>query len=596
MSLYEFFYTSYNSDVLLQFVRLLGGRSNLTRKDQRAEFLVATLLDPERLRAIWQEMDDLSHKAVTEAYHNGGVFDANAFVAQYGSVPERPKTSYGYYVREPILFDLFVHFDSISRQYILEPALMPILAGFIPERETFRLEGLVETPTTIGADAEEIDTVCAETEEAGWHDLLLFLQLLDAGMIKLSSSSTRLTPVATRTFLDNLLQGDFFTVDSKAKADDTIRAYGLPQFAAGAGLISTTGSGNLTERGREFLATQEPSLLLEAFETWINEGNFDELNRIDALKGMRSRNIRLTKPGMRRERIVEALSWCPTGEWILIDDFYRALKIWHFDFELEEGGIEKLYIGYRYGSSGYYEPWASQEDMWALTNGLYINVVLWEYLASIGALDLLYVSPEDVDLDVELYYYDEFAYSRYDGLLYFRINPLGAYLFGQAGEYTPKRPVDEAFFTVTPDRKLTLLGDPQDSSRVTPVVKAQLDQYFVAETAESYRLDAQKLLEVLDEGADYGAMRDFLTRHHHGSLPAEIDTWLDQTYVNSQAFSIKSQALLIRVASVELVEQVLADGELGKFCNALDTRTLVIPTNRESRFRSRLHELGYGMR
>ena len=52
----------------------------------------------------------------------------------------------------------------------------------------------------------------ADTEEAGWHDLLLFLQLLDQGAIKLSSSSRRLTPVSARALIENLLQGDFFDV------------------------------------------------------------------------------------------------------------------------------------------------------------------------------------------------------------------------------------------------------------------------------------------------------------------------------------------------------------------------------------------------
>jgi hypothetical protein len=55
---------------------------------------------------------------------------------------------------------------------------------------------------------------------------------------------------------------------------------------------------------------------------------------------------------------------------------------------------------------------------------LYTNAVLWEYLGSIGALDLLYLPPEVVEYD-----------SLYEGLIFFRINPLGAYLFGQAGEY-----------------------------------------------------------------------------------------------------------------------------------------------------------------
>jgi hypothetical protein len=37
------------------------------------------------------------------------------------------------------------------------------------------------------------------------------------------------------------------------------------------------------------------------------------------------------------------------GVWIDIEEFYRALKIWHFDFDLEEGREENLYNVYHYG-------------------------------------------------------------------------------------------------------------------------------------------------------------------------------------------------------------------------------------------------------
>jgi len=387
--------------------------------------------------------------------------------------------------------------------------------------------------------------------------------------------------------------GDGLKRGAKAKSEDAIRPFGLTIFAHGAGLITNFGRGGLTELGRTFLARQEPEVLLEAFEKWTKESAFDEITRIEAIKGLRSRGIRLTKPAMRRERIVEALSWCPVDVWISIKDFYRGLKIWRFDFQIEEGGLDKLHIGYRYGSNAYYEPWADSEDMWLLTNGLYINAVLWEYLAVIGALDITYLPPGEILFEAEAYSdFDGPYYSRYDGLSHFRINALGAYLFGQAGDYQAQTSTDTPLLQIVAGGFIQIL----DPVRVTPVVKSQLDQIATPEGEEGYRLDSQKVLLALEEGADPGALRDFLVRHSSQPLPPEVSSWLDQIESASRAFSVDAPMLRIRVASNDLVQLVLADAELGKFCQPLGNRALIIPANRENRFRLRLRELGYGVR
>jgi hypothetical protein len=587
---------SYTADVLGEFVKLCGGMpSKMTRKGDRVKYIVAALQDRNQLRQIWNRMDALSRKAVAAAYHNDGVFDASAFVAQYGSLPERPRGSMFSFYPERILMDLFIHRGQIPAD------LMSWLEPLAPPPESFQVEGLAQVPETLEIRFEHTDQsytlamTVVETEEAGWHDLLLLLQLVDQGALRFSSSSDRLASTSTRLLLDNLLHGDFLdnsdkNHDEKIKTDDTIRPFGLTIFARDADLLWTSEKGKLTEQGRAFLTTQAPEILLEGFERWTKEGHFDELLRIPSIKGKRSRDVRLTKPGMRRERIVEALSWCPTNVWISISDFYRAIKIWHFNFALEEGYYSHLSVGYD-SYHAYYNPWASDEEMWLLTNGLYIKAVLWEYLGTIGALDLAYISPEEEQSDPNYEDLEFNAYSSYDGLFYFRINPLGAFLFGQEAEYKPSRRADESYFAVAPDGQVKLLSKP-----VPPVVTTQLDQIAAPGEQGDYRLDQQKVLLALEQGAELEAFSKFLARHNQGPLPPEIEAWLEQVYEASRAFSVKSEALLIRAAHAELMQQALADAELGKFCTMLDERTLVIPANRKNRFRDRLRELGYGLR
>ncbi len=611
MNLLDYFLAAYNSEQLNGFVKLCTSALHLkerpTRKEDRARFIVNVLLDPQSIRTLWAQMDELSHKAIAAAYHNEGEFVADAFVAQYGSLPQRPKKSQWSYHTEMILLDLFF------QQGRLLPQLMPLLKDLVPPPERFQVQGVAELQVRLDDNPNyPVELRVAETEKAGWHDLLLLLQMFDQRVLALKPDTGKLTPDSFSMLRKQLLQGDFLNpddletdwgdaggpgrkkrADGKPKIEDTIRPYGLLTFARGAGLISTAGTGSLTDAGRALLTEQNPELLLDAFEKWEKESTVDEITRIDAIKGFKASGLRLTAPGMRRERIVEALSWCPAGVWIEISDFYRALKVWRFDFQVEQGGIEKLYIGYRYASSGYYDAWADDADMWRLVNGLYINAVLWEYLATIGALDLAYLPPGEADIEAAPYYgHDGPYFSRYDGLFYFRINPLGAYLFGQAGDYQAAKVGMAPLLEIDAERVVKVL----DPARLTPMLIAQLEQVGAPVGDGAYRLDQQKLLLALEQGSDLDGVREFLLRNSGDSMPLAVARWLDEVKEASRAFTRAGAMLSVRAASPELVQLVLADAELSKFCTALGNRTVVLPANREARLRSRLRELGYGLR
>ena len=78
--------------------------------------------------------------------------------------------------------------------------------------------------------------------------------------------------------------------------------------------------------------------------------------------------------------------------------------------------------------------WREGTSRWKTPTGLNINVILWETLASIGALDTISAPGADDVFPAETYNYDESTYSDYDGLLYFRINPCLLYTSDAADE------------------------------------------------------------------------------------------------------------------------------------------------------------------
>jgi hypothetical protein len=410
----------WTGDTLKTYASLLGGSSSITRKGERIDFIRRKLLEKDSLHAIWQQLDDVARRAISTAYHNEGEFNADAFVAQYGQLPPRPQRDdrwYGYYHKEPILFDLFIINGQIPAD------LMPLLAELVLPPKRFQLEGSAEPPGEVEIWREALPVLIAETEIVGRADLLTYLQMVEQGAVQFSPKSNRLTAGSVRKVLGNLMVGDFHELPEKVTGSNVIRPFGLDVFTQEAGLVTRTGK--LTSAGRAYMQSQDAEVMLAAFEKWTQKGQFDELTRIDELHGLNSRGTRLTPAASRREKVIEALSWCPVNVWIDIDEFYRAVKVWHFDFEVETTQFSNLYVG-PYRDYGYMDG----NQYWRLVNGLYINAVIWEYLGVIGAVDLAYVSTEMSVLDTEVHYSDE-AFSLHEGLLYFRINNWGAYLLGR---------------------------------------------------------------------------------------------------------------------------------------------------------------------
>ncbi|GAB4411846.1 MAG: hypothetical protein Fur0044_06060 [Anaerolineae bacterium] len=587
MELSEILYQQTN-DTLKRLAGLCGC-SKQTRKDDLVRCIHKVVMTPDSLRRLWDKLDDLSKKAVASAYHNGGEFNATAFVAQYGSLPERPQSRWSWQA-QPILLDLFLYTPTPYHAFnvynpILPSDLLPLLENLVPPPDKFQVSGVSQAPkTTPGRFHRLAELICAETEQAGLHDLVAYLRLVNEGKISTDNTSGRATLAGIKQIVANLLQGDFLPLFDKYRANQTIRPFGLDVFARESGLVKMgrIRGLQLSPLGQKFYQTQDVESLLEAFESWTREGSFDELSRISALKGQKSRSTLFTPPASRREPIIEALSWCPVGVWIDLEDFFRAIKIWRFDFAVEKTGYSSLYVGHKEYGALY------SDTYWPVVKGSYIKVILMEYLGSIGALDLLYTRPEEAKSAVSSPYSDE-IFSPYDGLKYFRINPLGAYLLGQAGEYIPSRPLAASLFTVSADLVVTVTHP----ANLTPNNRRDLELLAVPLGNGSYRLDTQRLLTSLEEGQELTHLADFLSQRNTGPLPPPVLAWLERINQNSQAFNRGEPALFIKANSAELLELALSDPVLGKICRAIDKKTLVIPANKEKAVRARLKELEY---
>lgn len=568
----------WRSDDLKEYVYLLGGKSNITRKDDRVNFISQALLNKPSLNFLWRQVDEISQRAVSAAFHNGGEFSSAAFVAQYGSLPPRPKKEgdrwYSRYHSEPILFDLFVIRGQIPDD------LMPLLTDLALEPERFQLEGTTDTPLTVELGAHDEDVIAVQTEVIGRADLLTYLQLMEQKQLRFSDKNKRLTAAGVRKVLANLMDGDFREAEEKVTGRTTIRPTGLDVFTQESGLATRTGK--LTKAGRTYLQTQDPEILLDAFDKWATSGKFDELHRITHLGGLKSRGTRLTPPESRREKVIEALSWCPVGQWININDFYRAIVIWDFDFDVEKTSYSRLYIGSRY-----YGDLNSSGNTWAITNGLYINAVIWEYLGAIGAVDIAFLEDEYRSFVDTVHFDIGEPVCLYDGLSHFRVNPLGAFLLGQADEYVPAQPKRRAIFAINGNKRVQL------TASLSPAERLQLETMTEPIDEQSYQLDEVKLLTAVENGQRLDSLIDFLRNGHQGDLPSAVLDWLFGLRKKQGAFKEVDSAVLIQLDQPELLEMVLQDKVLTKVCQPVDERTILVRSSHLTRVRKRLKTLGY---
>ena len=566
----------WNSDTIKKYVLLLGGGSGITRKAERIAYVERQLLDKKQLTAVWKQLDPVTQRAVSTAFHNGGLFDKDAFVAQYGEMPPRPEGKrryYSYSNREPILFDLFVVGGHIPTD------LLPLLTDLVLPPDRFQLEGVTELPETVERYSYTLSLIQAHTELAGRADLLTYLQLVERGDLKWSAKLNELTAASIRKVMASLIDGDFYPEPDQVTGRYVVRPFALDIFTQESGLVTRTGK--LTGAGRKFLQTQDAELFLQAFEKWVEKGKFDELSRIRELNGLNSRGTRLTPAASRREKVIEALSWCPTHTWIGIADFYRALKIWLFDFEVETTQWSNLYVG-PYKDYGY----MNSDDYWKIVHGLYINAVIMEYLGTIGAVDLAYVAEDISFVNTKVDYMDG-SYSLHDGLLYFRINNWGAFLLGQADEYVPAAPRQRDLFTIDAERVVHLLEE------LRPNEQLQLEAIAELASPKRYRLDGEKLLTAVESGLSFDQLTSFLQANQRGALPAMVTDWLSQLADNIGRFREGETAVLIHLEKVELMGVIEQDKALSKLCQPLAKTAVLVPTKNLNRFRQRLKALGY---
>jgi len=590
-------------DEILQLHTLdrLKTRLALLRTDEKPKRkpeiidLIRRHLLSEHCRDYWQELDELEKQAVGEVVHNwNGSFDAARFRAKYDQLPkylEPREPMYGLRLEKPERSFLPLFFynraipDDLCRQ----------LAAFVPKPVSDALRTLTEDSLprefeTEGGQRYPVSVLAMEA--VAFQDLASVLNLVAEGALRVSDKTSLPGAASLRRIEDVLMGGDYYSPDQELNLERwdgglirPIRPFAWPLLLQSGGLAKRNGTKlELTQKGKKSLVEPPQETIKRLYERWRSKGMLDEYRRIDQVKGQTGKGRRMTAPPPRRLAVQVALKECPTGAWIQVEEFFRYLQSVGHDFEVAQD-LWKLYVvDNNYGNLGY-EGFGD----FNILQGRYILVYLFEYLATLGLIDIAYVPPYGVMDDFrDIWGTDDLAFfSRYDGLLYFRLNPLGAYCLGLSDQYRPTVAPTPPLLAVDTDLLITALR------KVEPGERMILDRYAEGLGPETWRLSAEAMLEAMADGHDPELFRHFLHEQAEGGLPAEVDQLFEAAGERLSALSDAGPARLLRCSSQAMAEMLAVDPHTGAHCLRAGGPMLAVPQGKEKAFRSGLRRLGY---
>jgi hypothetical protein len=509
------------------------------------------------------------------------------------------QSRYSYYERydRPTTLSLF-----FPQYYVLPTDLRRLLLDFVPRPAGFTIPSLAELPATFpqtryrwegNKSVEETADVplrVRETAREAEHGLKAVLRLIEAGRVRVSDKKRQPTAASVQALAPVLQGGDFYSAEDQdpdaydPSADLTIKAFAWPMIVQAAGLAEKSGDNlKLTPAGQKVLAKLAHETLRAAWRKWRTTSLLDEFSRVETIKGQGKAG--LSAVANRRKTVGHSLAECPVGRWVAVDDFFRFLRATDRDFVLARQTYELYIAEHYYGNLGYDSVYA-----WEQLQGRYILAFLFEYAATLGLIDVAYLPPQGERRDFQdRWGTDELScLSRYDGLLYFRLNALGAWCLDQAEHYElPALPVAQV---------IQVLPNLEVVARQPPLAAADrllLDRFAEPQSEAVWRRTADKILSVLEAGGSLEELAEFLTARSAAPLPQTVQVFLDDLKQRAGQLRDLGLARLVECADAAVAQLLVTDRQLRDKCWLAGERWLVFRTADEAAVKRGLRRLGY---
>ena len=557
-----------------------GNKSMLTRA------LIVPFYDVEICKAFYSKLSTIEQAAIQEVVHSWDRLYGDRMMAKYDDLPRLRKdwSSYGSQ-REPISAIACL----LSKERVMPKELIDRFATFVPKPKDNTMHGIVSIPEKFETSTDKLDITIHETEQAALADALTILRLCENGQISVSETTGYITTSSAAKVKDMLFAGDFYGNVTERKYDVQMGPAGIRPFAwsiilrVAKAVKNIKGKLYLSKKGAEFLAKQPQDIIVDLWTDWVWNDEFNEFSRIDVIKGQKSKHA-LNDPEESRNSIEEAIANLPLGKWVSIDDFCRYISASGLEVEVARNAWA-LYIGSspRHGSLGY------NHVRWEHIDGRFIYVVLLEYAATLGLIDVALTLPWDSVDDVSELYCDELScLSRYDGLKYIRLTNLGAYVLELSKEYTPSVINRGSKFQILPNLELAMLSD-----KLLGHDRILLERLCEQKSDRVWQLSKSKMLNEVERGISMKAIKTTLQGlTTNEQLPENVEHFLNDICKKSSQLVVKGVYTIVECDDAKTAMLLANDRELKKFTFLVNEKSLMIMQGYEDAFRKNVKKQG----
>jgi hypothetical protein len=579
-------------DALKELAKRAGVRKGITRKGELIASLNRLLQD--NLAGVVQLLTPVEKHFLAEAAHNRGRVEPSMFAAKYQQRCPHPDRWANR--RNVSLIHLLIAEDEYSNAVVVPQEILEPLRGLLPEPAEVTVETVDDLPPDVEFPNRFYDDRYARRklhqffgERTAWLELRRVLSLVQAGKVRVQDKSRRPTAAAERVIGESLSAPDFDLEvpgelrDSRTAEAGPVRAHAWAVLVQQCGWCRPrNGLLTLTKEGKTLLGNIGPEDYRKGVDRLVADDYFDELNRVDHIRGQSGKGKRyLTHPSERREAIVMAMCQWPVNRWIGLREAHRFTYASGNELCVTSYPYHFYFSERRYG-------YLSES---ASLNCQYTRVFLLESLATLGLVDVAYVFPH--------YLWPEFAgwwgtddmgfCGRYDGLLFVRLNPLGAWCLGVTDGYEPPEAERRELFTVLPNRELALTSQAKTSMADI----GMLELFAKKRSDRLWRLDEQRILAFVEGGGSADEVQRYLEQNSAVPIPETVGVFLADVQAKTDTIIGTQDALLLEVKDAHTAALIANDAKARKYCYLAGERHLAVIKKNERAFRTALKKLGY---
>lgn len=581
-TLLDALFDSYTVDILRPLAKLVC-HNIPSRKIDMVNAICNTMLSA-KLKSHFDRLDAIEKAAVQEAaFSPEGELNITQFKAKYHHMPQIGKSLN--WPPKGHLVDLFIVKGHVPDD------LSNLLIEFLNKPQKDQIKYSKKLPKSISLDihekTEERELRIRNTATAALNNLETVLRLVEGGKIKVGAKTGRPTLAAQKKLAGLLQGGDWYEEDEIHEGIGHIQAFAWPVLLQGTGLAKADGSTlKLTNKGKKALKGNLPQIIKDAWGRWQSNKFLDEFSRVDKIKGQKSsRGRTLFAAHTRRPVLYDGLSLCAPGRWLAVKELIRAMNSAGLDFEVVRYAW-KLYVGD--SQYGHLDEYGDQ----TMVKTRYVLAFLFEYAAALGIIDVAYIHPDGALSDYPKWGWgmDHTTFlSRYDGLMYIRLNSLGAFAMEMTDGYETAPTETREVLTVLTNHDVVVT----DAQALSPADKLFLEKTAQKKSSALWTLTPRTLLEAAQNGTTIGEIKTFLESRSAQNIPKTVTTLLNDAKKRSTGLEYAGRTHLIACKDAMLQKLVTSDAKLSKVCRPAGKKHIVIMPGKEKQFMTALVQLGY---